>query len=120
MSIDIKKEDKYILARITGNIGYAQILELWRGIIRACDEYQCFNILGISETEPLSTMDAFGHEKIFRETGVSMKHRIAWVEKDPAAKKQLEFAETVLKNRGLVNGGLFADVSEAKAWLLKE
>ncbi|MGA1840152.1 MAG: hypothetical protein ACMUIU_05950 [bacterium] len=120
MSIDIKKEDKYILARQTGEDSYAKSLELWRGIIKACNEYQCFNILGICETEPLSTIDAFKHEKIFRETGVSNKHRIAWVEKNQAAREKLKFAETVLKNRGFVNARLFTDVSEAKAWLLKE
>lgn len=65
-------------------------------------------------------MDAFKHEKIFRETEVSLKYRIAWVKKNPIARENIQFVETVLKNRGLVNGGLFTDVSEAKAWLLKE
>lgn len=120
MSIDITKEDKYILARLTGENSYAIGLELWRGIIKACNDYQCFNILGISDTEPLSTMDAFDHEKIFRETGVTLKHRIAWVEKNPAAWEVMKFIENVLKNRSMVNGRLFTDVAEAKAWLLKK
>ena len=120
MGIDIKKEDNYISATLTGEIDYTVFLELWKEIIRACDEYKCFNILGVSDTKPMNNMDALNHEKIFKEAGVSIKHRIAWVEKNPSARAMIKFVEGVLMNRNLINGRLFADVSEAKAWLLKE
>ncbi|HQI25307.1 MAG TPA: hypothetical protein PLV15_10715, partial [Smithella sp.] len=70
-------------------------------------------------TEELSTMDAFNHLNILEEVGITFQYRIAWVDQGTPTAKGLEFVETVVvKNRGLVNGKLFADLEEARRWLL--
>jgi hypothetical protein len=66
---------------------------------------------------PLSLADAIDHQAIFPEAGVTIDHRIAWVQEDPDARKRAEVAETILLNRGLLNGRLFADEFEARRWL---
>ena len=86
-----------------------------------CEKHDYFNILGESHTEePLSTMDAYNHIEIFKLAGVTKQHRIAWVHHVKETDKTMKFIENVLKNRGLVNGGLFPTIEEAKRWLLSE
>ena len=64
-------------------------------------------------------MDAFNHLNILEEVGITFQYRIAWVDQGTPTAKGLEFVETVVvKNRGLVNGKLFADLEEARRWLL--
>lgn len=85
----------------------------------ACEENNCFNILGEGFiTEPLTTMEAYNHIQIFRDVGLTRKHRIAWVHHIEETAEPARFAETVLNNRGLVNGRLFPTVEEAIEWLL--
>ena len=59
------------------------------------------------------------HQAIFPEAGVTIDHRIAWAQLNPAAYKMSELVETVLLNRGMVNGRLFTDEHEARRWLAK-
>ncbi|UUO06580.1 hypothetical protein M4951_24960 [Blastopirellula sp. J2-11] len=109
----------YISVVTTGADSYARSMTLWKKIIAACQKYDCNNILGQSQTQgELSTMDSFKHIEVFQEAGVTWKHRIAWVAPDPDKFEQLKFVETVLRNRALVNGGLFRTVEEARNWLL--
>jgi hypothetical protein len=67
----------------------------------------------------LTTMDAWRHQEIFAKAGVTRKIRIAWVDLNPDTFEITRFVETTLLNRGLVNGRLFADVREARQWLLE-
>lgn len=112
-------EGEYILVQLTGENSYEVSLNLWHKAVEACEKNKCFNILGVSRTNnPLNTMDAYNHIKIFAEAGITHKHRIAWVEKNLEAAETFRFIETVIKNRGLGTGHLFHDISEAKDWLL--
>ena len=116
----IEYKDDYIHVRQYGRDNYSISLDLWRRIVAACEEYNCHNILGESyTTEELSTLDAYGHVKIFRLAGVTLQHRIAWVHKGENAAQNGQFIETVLTNRMMVNGHFFASTEEAKRWLLK-
>ncbi|KUG24646.1 hypothetical protein ASZ90_005520 [hydrocarbon metagenome] len=110
----------YIHVRHYGKNNYDISLDLWRRVKALCDQHNCFNILGESyTTEELSTMDAFNHLKIVELVGLTLKHRVAWVIQKKETGKGIEFVETVVvKNRGLVNGGIFPSVEEAKRWLL--
>ena len=118
--ISIAYQGGYIHARHTGADSYDISLELWRRITAACEEHGCYRILGESDnTNVLSTIDAFRHIFIYREVGISSKHRIAWVNHNPSAGKSFELIETVLKNRFVFNGELFPDVARAEAWLLE-
>jgi len=67
--------------------------------------------------QPLKLADAIDHQAIFLEAGVTIDHRIAWVQLNPDALKMTEIAETILLNRGLLNGRLFTDEFEARRWL---
>lgn len=111
----------YVEARSTGDKSYQTAVALWREIIRVCDEHDCYKVLGIGEsTTPMSTMDAMNHTKLFQDFSITRKYQIAWVELNREAVGSIKFLETVLLNRGLLNGKLFHDVAEAKRWLLAQ
>jgi hypothetical protein len=94
------------------------VSQMWKAIIDACKEHQCFSILGLSNfDQPLKLADAIDHQAIFLEAGVTIDHRIAWVQLNPKAYAMTELAETVLLNRGLINGRLFSDELDARRWL---
>jgi hypothetical protein len=118
--IIIEYKDNYIHVRHYGKNNYDISLDLWRRVKAMCDQYNCFNILGENyTTDELSTIDAFNHLKILELVGLTLQHRIAWVNQVKETAKGIEFVETVVvKNRGLVNGGIFPSVEEAKLWLL--
>jgi hypothetical protein len=115
-------QDGYVHALHYGDANYETSLELWRRIVAVCKEYNCFNILGESHnTKDLSTMDAFNHLKILDEVGLTLRYRVAWVIRAEGIGRGIEFDETVIvKNRGLVQGGIFPSVEEARRWLLGE
>ena len=117
--IKIEYKGDYIHAKQHGPDSYDASLELWQRIVAACEEHRCFNVLGETfTTVALSTMAAYDHIKIFKAAGVTREHRVAWVHHVVETAAAMQFAETVLANRGLVNGGLFPTVKEAKEWLL--
>lgn len=104
--------------RASGIPDRASLTQMWKDIIAACKEHHCLSILGIANMDrPLSLADAIDHQAIFPEAGVTIDHRIAWVQENPDARKRTEVAETILLNRGLLNGRLFADELEARRWL---
>jgi len=117
--IIVEYKDNYIHVRHYGKNNYDISLDLWRRVMAACEQYNCFNILGENyTTTELSTMDAFNHLKILELVGLTLKHRVAWVSHVKETTRGIEFVETVMKNRGLVNGRLFPNIEEAKCWLL--
>ena len=94
------------------------VARMWQDIVAACAEHQCFYILGIADIDaPLRVADAIDHQAIFLEAGVTVDHRIAWVQLNPEALEMSRLAETVLLNRGLANGRLFTDEHAARRWL---
>jgi hypothetical protein len=114
----IEHVNSTIEVRASGVPDRASVAQMWKDIIAACDEHHCFSILGIANMErPLSLADAIDHQAIFLEAGVTIDHRIAWVQENPEARKRTEIAETILLNRGLLNGRLFDDEFEARRWL---
>lgn len=118
--IIVEHKGDHVHARVYEKNNYDISLEVWRRIMAACKEHNCFNILGESfATEELFTLDAFNHLKILKEVGLTLDYRIAWVSHVKEASRGLEFVETVVvKNRGLANARLFSTVEEAKQWLL--
>jgi hypothetical protein len=115
---DISHSESMIQVRVSGTIDGAGIRKLWAAIAEACDSYDCYDILGVSELdEPFSITDAFNHHEIFTEVGITLRHRIAWVNVDTESREILKFTETVLVNRSKLNGGLFPSTEEARLWL---
>ncbi len=120
-NITIEHKGSYIHVGQYGEDNYDISLDLWQRVVAACRQHDCYNILGESHTEEeLSTIDAYSHIEIFKLAGVTLKHRVAWVHKGGEPSKEGRFIETVLQNRGMVNGRLFSSVAEAKRWLLGE
>lgn len=94
--------------------------KLWAEIVRVCEANDCYRVLGIGDTtEPPTTLDGFDHAELFRELGVSGRYRVAWYEKNEAARPSYEFIDDVLYNRSLP-GRLFDTLEEAKEWLLSD
>jgi len=94
------------------------VSQMWKDIIAACAEHRCLSIIGHSNMDrPLKLADAIDHQAIFLEAGVTIDHRIAWIQMNPDAFAMTELVETVLLNRGLINGRLFTDEHEARRWL---
>lgn len=114
----INFEDSTIVVRGSGTADRQSIAQLWQEIVAACKEHNCFYILGFSDLDkPLSITEAFDHQAIFLEAGVTIDHRIAWVDKNPQSLQRTQLVESVLLNRGLANGRVFTDEFEARRWL---
>jgi hypothetical protein len=108
-----------IEVRTTGIPDRASISQMWKDIVAASRQFRCLSILGLSNLDqPLKLADAIDHQAIFLEAGVTIDHHIAWVQLNPEAYRMTEVAETVLLNRGQLNGRLFADELEARRWLM--
>jgi hypothetical protein len=111
----------YLHVTASGELNYDNALDVWRRIVSACQEHGCYKVLGEQNMDnPLTTIEAFDHQKLFAEAGVTLGMRIAWVDLNPDTFEMTRFVETVLLNRGLVNGKLFTDVEEARRWLLDD
>jgi len=116
----IDLEDSTIVVRGGGTADKESITQLWREIVAACDQHSCLYILGFSDLDkPLSISNAFDHQAIFLEAGVTIDHRIAWVDENPESLRMIQLVESVLLNRGLANARVFSDEFEARRWLRK-
>ncbi len=93
---------------------------MWRRIVKTCESYDCFAVLGEQNMEnPLEVIENYQIQDIFRKVGITSQYKIAWVDLNFKTLESTQFAETVLLNRGLVNGRLFTDVDKAKEWLFQ-
>lgn len=116
--IAITFEGEYIKV-VTHGGGLAFAKRLGAQVRDACNEHNCYRVLGIGYTTSLETMEAFDSADLFKTLGLSAKYRIAWVETNQETKEVIAFTETVLVNRGLA-GRLFSNVAEAEEWLLSQ
>ncbi len=111
-------EDNHILVKVSGKDDYETSREILSKIVDACKAHDCLNILGVADMSPLSVLDSFKHPEIFKELGITLKHRIAWVDKNEKTRESLRFCVMVLRNRGMITGDIFEDVEKARDWLL--
>ena len=119
-NVAITFEGTHLHVQTTGVREYRDRLDAWRQVVNACEEYQCFNILGESDPNlrPLATMEAHNTYQVLDEAGITRKHRIAWIVDNPTKIESMLFTETVLKNRTLTGARVFTDATSAKQWLL--
>jgi hypothetical protein len=114
----IECRDSVIEVRVTGIPDRTSLARMWKDIVAACAEHSCLSILGLSDIErPVRLADAIDHQAIFLEAGITIDHRIAWVQLNPAAVKMTMLIESMLLNRGLANGRVFTNEIEARNWL---
>lgn len=119
--MDVTVEDNYLHIRVTGNANFANASSLWKRIADVCNEHQCFNVLGEQNLRnAMPTMDAWNHQKIFLDAGITAKFKIAWVDVNPKTYDATDFIRTVLYNRDIGYGKLFSDIAIAKKWLLHD
>jgi len=116
---NLTRKDEYIYGSASGEDSYQTTLEIFKEIVKACDEYECYNILVVSEMTPATILEAFNIQTLVKEAGITLKHKLAWVDKNPESLEINKFAATVLVNRSLVDGKVFSDVENAKQWLLE-
>ena len=110
----------YVEARSIGDKSYQTAERLWAEITRVCNEHSCYRVLGIAESSrQMSVMDSINHEELFKKFKVTPKYKIAWTESNKDEFDKLKNLEIILLNRGY-RGKVFADVEEARAWLLKD
>jgi hypothetical protein len=119
--LEITPEDGYMHVTVSGLANYENAREMWVKIAAACEAHHCYRVLGEQRMlNTMSTVDAFNHQKIFLELGITSKYRIAWVDHNPRTFETTDFIRTVLYNRDLGFGKLFSNMAQAKAWLFKD
>lgn len=117
--IIITFEGDYIHVKVLGISSLEGTQELWNKIVQACEQHQCYNILGEQKlARGITTAQALEYPKIFKQAGVSKLHRIAWVDEDTRAFETIEFISNFLANRAIGKGKVFNNLEKAKAWLL--
>lgn len=118
--IIITLEENYVHVKIQGTGNYKKALLLWTSIAEACQQNQCYKILGEQNLlDTVSTADAFDHPALFKKAGITNKHRIAWVDKNPRTHVTTAFIGDILTNRSVVNCRIFNNFDAAKTWLLR-
>lgn len=116
--ITVSFEGDHILVLTEGDKDYEYLEQLWSQVSRACEKHNCFNVLGIANTNtPIEAVEAYELPRIFREKNIDERYRIAWVEQTPEAADTVSFAASILSNRDLP-GRDFPTVEKARAWLL--
>ena len=119
MSVVFKGD--HVEARSIGDKSYQTAVALWQEITKVCAELNCHKVLGIGESSTaMPVMDSMNHAQLFKDFAITRKYKIAWVELNKDAVGSVKFIETVLLNRGMLNGQLFHGVDDAKQWLLAE
>ena len=118
LQYSIEHRDGAIEVRVSGVPDRTSSRQMWKDIVAATEEYGCLYILGLSNLDkPHKIADAIDHQVVFLEAGVTIDHRIAWVQQNPEAVESTRLIETILLNRGMMNGRLFDDEFEARRWL---
>ncbi len=71
-------EGRYVKVFSNGDKTIEFAMQLWSQVKVACIEHNCFYVLGIANTNnPLKTLEAFNHAKLFKDMGITLKYRIA-------------------------------------------
>lgn len=116
--IEITFEGNHILVRADGDKDYHYMDRMWRETAAACEEHDCYNVLGIANTStPVEAVDGYDLPALFHELNIGQNYRIAWVELNEDSRDMIEFVQMVLANRGLP-GLVFETEAEARKWLL--
>ncbi|MCP4301589.1 MAG: hypothetical protein GY783_13465 [Gammaproteobacteria bacterium] len=117
----ISFEEPLVRVRSQGVFDYLKAYEMWKAVVAACNEYECYQILGESfSAEPIPTLDAYEHLDLIESSGVTRDYRIAWVSKAPAVLDRLRLIETLLRERSIFSVAVFENTAEAERWLATE
>ena len=113
--------DTHIEVRVGGDPDRESLVKMWRDVVAACVENDCFDVLGLSTVErPTSLRHAIGYAKILEEAGVTPNTRVAWFNKNPAAMVMVELIAEVISNRRTADACAFRNEADARRWLAEE
>ncbi|MEQ8358093.1 MAG: hypothetical protein RH860_01305 [Cytophagales bacterium] len=115
----ISLEDGYIKVISVGvkNEHFSQ--NLWRNIIEACEECECYKILGVTLTTNADTnQNLITYPRFLDQIGFNDQLKVAWIEKNPDFDISSEFSKTVFQNRSLP-GRFFEKEEDAREWLME-
>lgn len=118
--LKITPRGDYLLVELSGQNSYDAVEYGLRRVKKACDQHRCYKILMLSSMASMEVVEAYQVPALFRETGFDSKYHWAWVPLNKDNVNVATFVETVLKNRGLLNGAVFEDEASARDWLLHE
>lgn len=117
----ITPENGYLHIQVTGEASYTDTLEFWQKVAKACEEHQCYKILGEQNlTKTLTTSEAIDYPKLYKKAGMNESHLVAWVDHNPRTKETTTFIHDILANRFIGKGKVFYNTEDAKRWLLRE
>lgn len=120
LDLKITHHGDYVHVEIRGMGTYDNAEFMWQSVVNACEQYQCYKVLGEQYLfDSVSTAEAFDHPALFKKVGITSKHRLAWVDKNPRTRETTQFVRDVLANRSVGYGRLFNDIESAKRWLLE-
>jgi hypothetical protein len=119
---EISPSETLIEVRVNGDATLGQADELWRDLVKLSAEYGCYKILGVSNrTTPVGVLEALAYADVFRAAGVSKsRHRVAWIEQNPANRDSVRLIQSALTNAGYWNALAFADEQEGREWVLSD
>jgi hypothetical protein len=116
----IDPEDTVIRLTTSGNFDYLRALQMWREVIAACKEANCFKILTISNViNPLPTAEVFNSSDFFTSVGLDNRFQLAVVTENPDVHESHQVAATALKTKGSFAASAFSNEREARRWLEK-
>ena len=116
--ISVTFEGDHVLVMTGGDKDYEFLEQLWPKVARVCEKHQCFNVLGIANTNtPVEAVEAYDLPRIFRDNNIDHRYRIAWVEENPEGVDIIDLMASILSNRDLP-GRRFKSVEDAREWLL--
>ena len=114
----IDSENTVIRLTTSGNFDYLRALQMWREVIAACKEADCFKILTISNViNPLPTAEVFNSSDFFTSTGLDNRFQLAVVTENADVHESHQIAATALKTRGSFAASAFSNEREARRWL---
>lgn len=116
----ITPQDGYLLAEMSGQHSYDALRDELQRLKKACREHNCYRILGLSRMSSMEVVEAYQVPDLMRELEFTSKYTWAWVMLNENSAEVPQFVETVLKNRGLLNGAIFTSKDEALEWLLEQ
>ena len=118
----IEKRENYIYIRLVAEQASLERFRLvFSDVAKACDEHDCYNILGESfANKPMSITHNAQLKQVFSESGLSTRHRIAWVSHNKQVLETAKFAAMVLTKNGLATAQVFKNTDDACAWLMSE
>jgi hypothetical protein len=121
LEIDVTPHENYLHVKIRGMGNYENALQLWQRVVSACEQYECYRVLGEQYLhDSITTLEAFNLPAMFKKLGITTKYQFAWVDNNPRTRDTTEFVYNVLANRSLSYGKLFHNVESARQWLLRQ